>query len=87
MIKYIYIYIFFYLFLDPCKTLEGNSCKFPFLYNGKSYNGCTREYSTDYWCPIKLDLDSGSTQAAWGYCTGKCPQNCNETMYVFTLLL
>ena len=44
-----------------------------------------KEFSSDFWCVPQFDLKGDSLQAAWGYCTGQCPQNCNETMYVFII--
>ena len=45
-----------------------------------------KEFSSDFWCVPQFDITGNSLQAAWGYCTGQCPQNCNETMYVFIII-
>ena len=45
-----------------------------------------KEFASDFWCVTQIDKELDSSQAAWGYCTGKCPQNCNEDSYVFIIV-
>ena len=40
---------------------NGAKCMFPFEYNGKTYNSCTKDDEIALWC--KTD-DGGN----WGYC-------------------
>ena len=46
----------------------GTPCKFPFVYNGKVYTGCTTADWTQQWCSTDSEY-SGN----WGNCVG-----CNE---------
>ena len=77
------------------KSLVDNFFKLASLLNGsftplKYFIGICfsnfKEFSSDFWCVPQFDITGDSLQAAWGYCTGQCPQNCNETMYVFIII-
>ena len=46
-----------------------------------------KEFASDFWCFTQIDKEVDSSQAAWGYCTGKCPQNCNEDLYVLFIII
>ena len=32
-----------------CKTTSGDTCQFPFVYNGKVYYGCTKDLGNQMW--------------------------------------
>jgi len=46
-----------------CRTSEGEKCKFPFVYNGKTFRQCTKEGWDKLWC---------ATETGWGRCTSQC---------------
>jgi len=48
-------------------------CKFPFLYKGITYKGCTKADHTEPWCATKLGAD-GHYQGVWENC-----KSCNAT--------
>ncbi|XP_038598480.1 LOW QUALITY PROTEIN: cation-independent mannose-6-phosphate receptor [Tachyglossus aculeatus] len=52
---------------DPCspETEDGDTCVFPFTYNGKSYEECTAEGRTKAWCATTPNYDRDHK---WGFC-------------------
>ena len=48
-------------------------CKFPFIYDGKRYNGCTTT-GTKYgpWCATKLDSKGNYVKDNWARCNKHC---------------
>lgn len=56
----------------PCATVEttdGGCCVFPFVYNLKTFNGCTTEDSPlNDWCAKTANYDRDQQ---WGYCLCK----------------
>ena len=61
-----------------CKTIGGpypnESCKFPFIYGGKQYNGCVDFHgnSNDMWCSTLVDDQNVHIEGMWGYCGQGC---------------
>merc|ERR1712098_287258 len=59
-----------------CFTIDNgrNECEFPFVYKGKVYNGCTREWHSDHklWCHTKSQIHG---KVDWGHCSASCPQH------------
>ena len=63
-----------------CPVDNTCKCTFPFLYNGKTYNACTKDYGQSTrgtgipWCSVKVD-DKGIH--IWSFCTParQCPGN------------
>ena len=45
-------------------TLNGDPCKFPFTFEGKTYSACTTVKNTVPWC---------QTKKSWGECVKGCP--------------
>lgn len=64
---------------DTChtveETIENQICHFPFVYNGKKYNGCTDigEEEGNYWCYYQVDEFNNGVSGLWGYCSPSCP--------------
>lgn len=64
---------------SECLTDSGRStgkkCIFPFKFNDKMFNGCTKEYDPDgkFWCSTNVDLNNEHVAGNWGYCNNKCP--------------
>ena len=56
------------LFLQTVLTTDGNTCVFPFSYNGTVYRECTTvgDNREGFWCSLQPDLPDDSD--AWGYC-------------------
>ena len=58
-----------------CQTVNGNICKFPFGYEGKTYSKCTKDYSENdkHWCATGIDEDTGDViPGEWGDCNNAC---------------
>ena len=54
-------------------------CKFPFNYEGKTYNACTQDGEADHklWCATSVAdclTKNGGYGMGWGYCTDSCPK-------------
>ena len=61
-----------YKTLVDCKTYAGNSCHFPFQYNGSEYNACIeRDSPGKPWCATNEIYTIGSGN--FGYCSKSCP--------------
>merc|ERR1711971_328646 len=62
---------------NPCSTLEGTTCVFPFTYDGVEYYQCTYKNSPTPWCATKLDPNGTVIVNNWGDCantqTSACP--------------
>ena len=41
----------------PCLTTSGETCVFPFIYNGKIFTECTTEGGFAPWCATKTDAN------------------------------
>eukprot|EP00747_Dinoflagellata_sp_TGD_P104057 gnl/TRDRNA2_/TRDRNA2_169151_c0_seq2.p1 gnl/TRDRNA2_/TRDRNA2_169151_c0~~gnl/TRDRNA2_/TRDRNA2_169151_c0_seq2.p1 ORF type:complete len:595 (+),score=185.26 gnl/TRDRNA2_/TRDRNA2_169151_c0_seq2:62-1846(+) len=52
--------------------LEPAQCKFPFKFQGTSYNECTDMSWTASWCGTEAEVLLGSTEG-WGLCSKACP--------------
>ena len=65
--------------IAACRTTElsRDDCKFPFVYNNKTYNSCSYETisnETDpypYWCATKIN-DKTREMEKWGNCDIHC---------------
>ena len=64
-----------------CKTLKvkesprkGMPCIFPFEYEGKKYEKCTKVQSEKFWCATDVDEDGKYIDGSksWGYCENNC---------------
>ena len=61
------------------KSGSKNPCVFPFNYENKTYNSCTRKDGTTtgypeeeaFWCAISVNDDSDMEN--WGFCNDLCP--------------
>ena len=62
---------------NPCSTLDGTTCVFPFTYDGVEYYQCTYKNSPTPWCATKLDPNGTVIVNNWGDCantqTSACP--------------
>jgi len=56
-----------------CTANNGQPCKFPFIYKGKTYLSCTRADWARPWCA--LDTQAGHYNGLWG----ECEENCRES--------
>ena len=63
---------FFYMF-PGCKSEDGNSCYFPFNYNGVTYYECTKVDSSLAWCATKVDSNCDVIYRSWEDCNPGCP--------------
>jgi len=56
-----------------CKTVDDQSCIFPFESKGKTYNGCTDDQDTGkFWCRTRLVTSESGKKRNWGYCQTNC---------------
>lgn len=53
-----------------CTTAAAEKCVFPFVFEGKTYNMCTKQHdaSRAAWCSTKTNSMSEHVQGNWGYC-------------------
>ena len=62
---------------NPCMTLEGTQCVFPFKYQDVEYYSCTYAASPVAWCATKVDPNGTVVTNNWGDCantqTSACP--------------
>ena len=61
---------------NKCKTVDGTSCIFPFMFRGKEITNCisTPPRRTRLWCPTQLDSSTRiPIRGQWGYCDEQCP--------------
>merc|ERR1712110_491068 len=62
---------------NPCSTLQGTACVFPFTYDGVEYYQCTYKNSPTPWGATKLDPNGTVIVNNWGDCantqTSACP--------------
>ena len=64
-----------------CRTIDGASCVFPFIFRGKEISNCisTPPRRTQAWCPTEIQ----GVRGAWGYCedqwfkTESCNNGCH----------
>lgn len=61
-------------------SLAFKRCKFPFIYKGKTYNGCTTIDENKSWCFTNVDGNNmvdwngnNHVEKMWGYCNQFCP--------------
>ena len=66
-------------FSDECfviekKTNDLQSCIFPFVYSGKTYNECinVNDPNGKFWCSTKVDTNGNHVKSYWGYCDRNC---------------
>ena len=67
---FIHCYFILSQYLDSCKTEEGLSCVFPFIYEGVTYNSCTKEGEDYHWCATSVNEDL--TYDGFGFCEESC---------------
>ena len=66
---------------NQCKTVDGASCVFPFIFRGKEFANCisTPPRRTLAWCPTEIR----GVRGEWGYCedqwfkTESCNNGCH----------
>ena len=51
-----------------CRTLEGDSCIFPFSYKGVTYQSCTKTDSVLAWCATEVTSSGKVVNKKWGDC-------------------
>ena len=49
------------------ETTDGKCCIFLFIYQGKTYYGCTNKNHDRPWCSLTFNYD---TDKKWGNCKG-----------------
>merc|ERR1711874_72806 len=65
------------LSLTSCTTdsgpQSGQSCVFPFRYNGVVYTTCTTEGQAQPWCATSVDSAGDFQDGQYGFCPSSCP--------------
>ena len=51
-----------------CRTVEGDSCIFPFTYKGVTYQSCTKTDSVEAWCATEVTSSGKVVTNKWGDC-------------------
>jgi len=64
--------------VTACGTTDGTQCIFPFVYDGVSYNSCTRTDGYKAWCSTEVDADGNYIKAKWGRCDEECLDEDND---------
>ena len=62
--------------VPECKSFNGKNCVFPFMYKGKSYTQCTKDYSENekFWCANEVEpFTRNIVNEQWGDCDDRCP--------------
>merc|ERR1719245_2195268 len=56
------------------KAVVGQTCVFPFEFDGKRYDACTDVTDPDgkRWCSVETDAKQVHQQGQWGYCAAAC---------------
>ena len=54
-------------FVGPRKTVDGDTCTFPFNFRGVTYNDCTNEQAP--WCAV--ETFENKTVKDWCYCVSQ----------------
>jgi len=85
------IQVFFLTFVVSCTTACSTTpeskkpnvpCVFPFIYKGKTYNGCTQDSDPDgkQWCATKVDEFDFYIEKSgeYGYCSEECFERDSE---------
>ncbi len=63
----------------------GESCVFPFIFQGVTYNACTNAGEPDdtMWCSTKTDKCDLHITGQWGYCSKTChSEPDDETVWI-----
>ena len=77
-------YVIFYL-PDQCRTTDGEACKLPFVYQGKSYDTCTNTGENYHWCSTNVDFRGEHVRGDYGKCATECPIE-EGIFYMFSYL-
>jgi len=63
-----------------CGTVEGDSCVFPFTYQGTTYTECTtQDNNGSLWCALDTDVGGNwrNDLHTWGNCEAGCTVGCH----------
>merc|ERR1712064_243773 len=63
---------------NTCVTLAGQSCTFPFKYNGVEYYQCTYADSPLPWCATETDSSGNVVPNKWGDCSVSQTSGCTQ---------
>ena len=61
------------------------NCKFPFILDGKRYNGCATTDKYGPRCATKVDTKGNLVK--WARCNNYCPKDCGKSRFYITLLV
>merc|ERR1711915_506 len=61
---------------NPCLTLSGTKCVFPFKYEGVEYYRCTYAASPVPWCATMVDSNGTVVTNNWGDCSNTALSSC-----------
>merc|ERR1719477_279329 len=63
---------------NTCATRTGESCVFPFIYQGVEHYHCTYAYSPTAWCATMTDSQGVVVTNRWGDCETNALSSCQE---------
>ena len=70
------------IFSGQCLTKHGAPCKFPFIFEGKTYNQCTDYKFGFFWCATEVDITLEMVENQIGICKDSCPRGDTSTFFV-----
>ena len=62
------------IFSGQCLTKHGAPCKFPFIFEGNTYNQCTDYKFGFFWCATEVDITLEMVDNQIGICKDSCPR-------------
>ena len=58
--------------VEDKNTGKISNCQFPFVFQNKTYYGCTNVTDDKFWCSTNVDEKSRQHIRYWGYCGDEC---------------
>ena len=56
---------------------KSTSCVFPFIFDNKIFNGCTKYLNYNFWCSVRTNDTGHHVAGKWGFCNENCSKDYN----------